>query len=123
MAPRIALLLFLALSLLTGCSISDRRDGVPNRWQARAAEFRPGVTREKDVLEILGPPSEVIDIGSRTVFYYLLEETHSEALSLILITKAETRVRYDRAIFFFLPDGTLEQFSLSPRPLEPDPVG
>ena len=71
-----------------------------------------------EAVRTIGPPSEVIDVGSRTVFYYLLEETHSEALSLILVTKAETRVRYDRAIFFFDERDVLVRQSLSPTAIE-----
>lgn len=114
--------LVLALCLVAGCSIADRRAGIPNRWQeTRSKErFVPGRTLEREVLEVLGPPSQVIELHERTVFYYLLEDSHTWQLTLILYNHSDTRVRYDRAIFFFDAKGVLEEFALSPRPLPPE---
>ncbi len=110
----------LTLALLAGCSIADRRAGTPNRWQEVKPSFVVGRTTEKDVLESLGPPSQVVDLGERTVFYYLLEASHTWELTLILYNQSDTRVKYDRAVFFFNAKGVMEEFAVSARPLPPE---
>ncbi|MBI4615813.1 MAG: hypothetical protein HY720_19495 [Planctomycetes bacterium] len=105
------------LALAAGCSIGDRWDGVPNRWQREKQSFQPGATTQADVLARLGPPSQVLALGERTVFYYLLEHERSETLNLILYSQTKAHARYDRAIFFFDREGRLAEFATSAIPL------
>ncbi|MDF1665206.1 MAG: hypothetical protein P1V97_25815 [Planctomycetota bacterium] len=71
------------------------------------------MTTEKDVLKILGPPSRVVPLKKRTVFYYLLEHDYRVGLNLVLYIQTDTKVRYDRAVFFFDEQGILENHAFS----------
>ncbi|MBT3409092.1 MAG: hypothetical protein HN430_00155, partial [Halieaceae bacterium] len=64
-----------------------------------------------DILEALGPPSQVIALGDETVLYYLFERTEGKGLILIVYNEFKTDTRYDRAIFFFDADDRLTDFS------------
>lgn len=115
--------LALALAILplaagsVGCSVSKRRAGVEPIWREVGAEaFQKGETTMESVLELLGPPSQLLDLETRTVFYYLLEDTSTESLFLVLWNQSDSVVRYDRAIFFFGADGVLTEWAISKKP-------
>lgn len=106
--------------LVGGCASFTTERGVENRWRAADAPvFEPGSTTESDVLRALGPPSQVISLGDRSVFYYLLEQGTGKALILLVYNDVRANVKYDRAIFFFDARGILTDYSYSKR--EPPP--
>jgi outer membrane protein assembly factor BamE (lipoprotein component of BamABCDE complex) len=113
MAPSLAFVLLLSL-LATGCISKSSTQGVENLWLAEPAPvFERGKTTEHDVLTALGPPSQVINAGNRTVFYYLLESKKSRGAILIIYNQTVERIVYDRAIFFFDAQGRLADFATS----------
>ncbi len=106
--------LFTALLIACGCVSKNSRQGVENRWRAEAAPvFKQGETTEHDVLVALGPPSQLINLGNKTVFYYLQEQKKGNSLILILYNQTREKITYDRAIFFFDQQGRLAEFSTS----------
>ncbi len=101
-------------SLLSGCANMHSERGVENRWRGSdAPKFTSGDTKQADVLEALGPPSQVIALGSGTVFYYLLEEGSGKGLILLVYNDVRAQVKYDRAIFFFDEQGVLTDYAYS----------
>lgn len=97
-----------------GCVSKNSRQGVENHWRGQdATVFKQGETTEHDVLAALGPPSQLINLGNRTVFYYLQEQKQARSLILILYNQTRERISYDRAIFFFDQQGRLSDFSTS----------
>jgi outer membrane protein assembly factor BamE (lipoprotein component of BamABCDE complex) len=102
------------LVLTAGCISKSSTQGVENLWRAEPAPvFERGKTTEHDVLSALGPPSQVINAGDRTVFYYLLEAKRSRGAILIIYNRTVERITYDRAIFFFDAQGHLTDFATS----------
>ena len=63
-------------------------------------------------LDWLGPPSQIIAIGEQRVFYYLSQKQSGQAKVLIVWNDAEDQTRYDRAVFFFDPEGVLTEYSI-----------
>jgi hypothetical protein len=104
--------LFVVLAA-TGCAQISKKTGVENRWREQNIVFQEGVTTQQEVLTQLGPPSQIIALPDKTVFYYLFEETKGRLLFLILYNQANTNITYDRAIFFFNNNGILETYSSS----------
>jgi hypothetical protein len=97
-----------------GCTSMRGERGVTNKWRDTDLEpWEPGKTTEGDVTTILGPPSQIIDLGGETIFYYLREQTRSDGLVLIVWNQRNERTIYDRAIFFFDPDNILTKYSYS----------
>lgn len=103
----------LLLGLCVACSRSDSTAGVENLWRASDFSVQEGVTTQSDVLDALGPPSQVLNLGDRTAFYYLKEAFRSDRLLLIIYNKTKRTTAYDRAVFFFDAEGVLEKASLS----------
>ena len=97
----------------TGCAKISKKAGVENRWREQDIVLQEGVTTQQQVLAQLGPPSQIIALSAKTVFYYLFEETKGRLLFLILYNQASTDITYDRAIFFFNKDGILETYAFS----------
>jgi outer membrane protein assembly factor BamE (lipoprotein component of BamABCDE complex) len=97
----------------TGCAEISKKAGVENRWRDQNIVLREGVTTQQQVLTQLGPPSQIIALPAKTVFYYLFEETKGRLLFLLLYNQANTDITYDRAIFFFNKDGILETYAFS----------
>jgi len=109
-----SLFALLVVGLFAGCAISNRRAGVQNHWRkVDIAQFKKGKTTEREILAALGPPSQILPLRKRTVFYYLLEHAHSSTLNLIVFVNKDVDVQYDRAVFFFDQSGRLEASSLS----------
>ena len=103
-------ILFVMLAA-TGCAQISKKAGVENRWRDQHIVLQEGVTTQQQVLAQLGPPSQLIALPAKTVFYYLFEETKGRLLFLILYNQADTDITYDRAIFFFNKDGILETYA------------
>jgi len=102
------------IALGFGCANRQSQMGVENLWRADPAPaFEIGATTQSEVMEALGPPSQVIALGDKTLFYYLREQQKLQSLSVIIYSHSRERILYDRAIFFFNPQGVLQDFALS----------
>ena len=107
----IAAALFLCLP---SCFRYQSLDGVKNTWREISMDqFERGTTTQAEVLDRLGPPSQVISLGDKTVFYYLTQKKTGSGKVFIIWNDAREETRYDRAVFFFREDGVLEEFALS----------
>ncbi|MCR9106835.1 MAG: hypothetical protein NXI15_16190 [Gammaproteobacteria bacterium] len=111
---RSPLLILLALSavFMGGCAQYENKRGVDVSWQdAVTRELVNGQSTRKEVLELLGPPSQVIALGDETVLYYLFERSTGNGLVLVVYNRMEVNTRYDRAIFFFDEQDVMTDFS------------
>jgi outer membrane protein assembly factor BamE (lipoprotein component of BamABCDE complex) len=107
----------LALAALAGCAQYDNSRGVEVTWQtATLDDLRRGETTRAQVLDRLGPPSQVIALGDETVLYYLNEQADGRGLLLVVYNRFDVETRYDRAIFFFDENDTLTDYSTWIRP-------
>lgn len=108
------ILVSFASVLLAACASFGAVDGVDNLWrEVPIDEFQEGVTTQADVLELLGPPSQLINLNDQTVFYYLTEKTSGKGMIFIVWNQVSAESEYDRAIFFFDTDGILQEFAYS----------
>jgi outer membrane protein assembly factor BamE (lipoprotein component of BamABCDE complex) len=106
-----------ALAVLAGCAQYDNSRGVEVTWQtATLSDLRRGETTRAQVLDRLGPPSQVIALGDETVLYYLNEQADGRGLLLVVYNRFDVETRYDRAIFFFDENDTLTDYSTWIRP-------
>ena len=110
---RSLLLCLFTVLLLAGCAAFSSEEGVENSWRSlSAATFRPGITTQAEVAELLGPPSQIISLASGTAFYYLREERRGKGFILIVYNQGTQTIRYDRAVFFFDQDGILTNHAI-----------
>ncbi len=106
-------------SLLIGCASVTADRGIENTWRdPNVAHWEAGKTTQQDVLDALGPPSQLISLNDETVFYYLLEEARTKVMILIFYNQAKSNVTYDRAMFIFDKQGVLTKFSVSKPPAD-----
>lgn len=111
---RLAHLIALALYVFVvgGCAQFESKRGVDVNWQSVVTEkLVVGKTSRREVLALLGPPSQVIALEEESVLYYLFEHSEGEGLILILYNRMRIDTRYDRAIFFFDKHDVLTDFS------------
>jgi outer membrane protein assembly factor BamE (lipoprotein component of BamABCDE complex) len=110
----VSLIAFLSTVLaLTGCVQYQSAAGVKNTWrEIPTDQIQKGVTTQAEILDWLGPPSQVIALGEQTVFYYLSQLQSGQSKILIVWNDTKDQTRYDRAIFFFSQDGILTEFSI-----------
>jgi len=111
---RLARLIALALcaTMVGGCAQFESKRGVDVNWQSAVTDkLVTGQTTRKEVLALLGPPSQVIALDQESVLYYLFERSEGEGLILILYNRMRIDTRYDRAIFFFDQHDVLTEFS------------
>lgn len=111
MLKRFGLLMVL---MLVGCSSEKGYSGVDNVWRsANPPAWEVGETTEVDVIDALGPPSQLIALDKETVYYYLREERKATGTFLLVYNWKNQRLVYDRAIFFFDKEGKLTKHSYS----------
>ena len=104
--------LVLCSMLLVACAQFDSKRGVEVTWQDTVtAQLHIGESTRRDVLTLLGPPSQVIALDSKSMLYYLFEHSEGEGLILIVYNRMRINTRYDRAIFFFDEHDVLTDFS------------
>jgi outer membrane protein assembly factor BamE (lipoprotein component of BamABCDE complex) len=102
----------ICLSFLGGCVQFNNKRGVEVAWQAHVVDkMKRGITTRADVLDVLGPPSQVISLEEEIVMYYLFEKAEGEGLLLGVYNTIDVETRYDRAIFFFDDKDLLTDFS------------
>jgi hypothetical protein len=107
---RFALTLSLHVAFVLGCVSYERGAGLD--WHSDAElSFEVGRTTESDVLAALGPPSQLISLGERSVFYYLREETRGRAAVLVFYNRMSEDIRYETAVFFFDAKGVLTDWA------------
>jgi len=113
MKPQAALIaLALGTLLLGGCAQYDSKRGVEVNWQDTVTEqLVNGQSTRRDVLALLGPPSQVIALDGESALYYLFERSQGEGLILLVYNRMQVDTRYDRAIFFFDQDDVLTEFA------------
>lgn len=100
--------------LFAGCFKSTEENGVTNVWRDTSLpQIEKGTTTQSQILEMLGPPSQLINLENQVVFYYLLEKTVNKGAFLMLYNWKNKTVKYDRAIFFFDRNGVLDDFAFS----------
>ena len=105
---------WLVAVLLSGCASYGSVDGVDNLWRDLSIdEFEKGTTTQAQVLDRLGPPSQLISLKEQTVYYYLTEKMSGQGRIFIVWNQVRAETRYDRAIFFFDANGVLQEFALS----------
>ena len=61
----------------------------------------------------LGPPSQIVSLDDRVVYYYLHESVEGKGYYFLVYNRSRQSTRYDRAIFFFDADGLLLKHSYS----------
>ncbi len=105
-------IILLCLGLLSACVQFNSKRGVEVAWQRDVVDkLIRGQSTRAEVLDALGPPSQVITLQEETVLYYLFEKAEGEGLILILYNRIEVDTRYDRAIFFFDENDLLTDYS------------
>lgn len=107
-------LAMLAVLALAGCARWTSVAGVDNGWRAEEVpEWVSGQTTDQEVLDALGPPSQIIALENETVFYYLRERKVGRGTVTLIYNWGGTDTVYDRAIFFFDANGVLAKHSYS----------
>jgi hypothetical protein len=105
--------LVLALVFSAGCAQLSSTRGVEVGWApADLGALERGRTTRADILQRLGPPSQVISTGDETVLYYMSERARGRGLVLVLYNRLDVQTRYDRAIFFFDAEDRLSDHSV-----------
>ncbi|SDK48305.1 hypothetical protein SAMN05660337_0594 [Maridesulfovibrio ferrireducens] len=116
-------MLFSIVFGLSACASYERTTGVDNTWRSKDVPvFEIGVTTQADVIKALGPPSQIITLKEKPVFYYLHEHRKGGGVFLLIFNYANDKAVYDRAVFFFDAEGVMEDFSFSKEsvPYEPE---
>lgn len=109
--PRLIIAGLLAC-LLTACAQYESQRGVDVTWDTAALSgFSVGETTRAQVLQQLGPPSQLIALDGETVLYYLFERAEGEGLILIAYNRFAIDTRYDRAVFIFDDNDRLTEFA------------
>ena len=102
----------LLVCLLTACAQYENRRGVEVGWHPSVtAGMVRGQTSRQDVLDLLGPPSQVIALEDETVLYYLFEHSAGNGFILVAYNRFTIDTRYDRAIFFFDENDRLSDYA------------
>lgn len=102
------------LIALVGCATWESTKGVEALWrQPEHQQWNAGKTTTADVINALGPPSQIIALDDQNVFYYMQEKNTGKAYIFILWNKSEQAVYYDRAVFFFDKRGVLLKYAYS----------
>jgi outer membrane protein assembly factor BamE (lipoprotein component of BamABCDE complex) len=102
----------LCLSLLSACAQYENRRGVDVKWQTAVTDtLVRGESTRGEVLDLLGPPSQVISMDDETVLYYLFEHSEGEGLILLVYNRFSIETGYDRAVFFFDENDRLTDYA------------
>lgn len=89
-----------ALALAPGCLISRNNVNEP-LVQENVAKLQPGVTTAQRAVELLGAPTEVVQLGFRSAYRFEFATAKRAGLFLIVVNLSNTDTRSDRVWLFF----------------------
>jgi outer membrane protein assembly factor BamE (lipoprotein component of BamABCDE complex) len=89
-----------ALAVLPSCLISRDTQNEPLSVEALAG-LTPGSTTAAQAVELLGAPSEIVQLGFRSAYRYEFGTAKRAALFLIVVNLSNTDARSDRLWLFF----------------------
>lgn len=92
--------LLLLVALTPGCFLGRTARHRPLPADA-LAQLQPGVTHASDVLQTLGAPTEVVQLGRRSAYRYDYGVEKSAGLFLLVFALSGTDATEDRAWLFF----------------------
>lgn len=100
----------LVLSCCAGCYFGRAATNEPLDPQT-LARLRPGSTTAREAVELLGAPTEVVQLGRRTAYRYEHGVQKEAATWLLLVAVLNTDLRQDRAWLFFDENDVLTHFA------------
>jgi hypothetical protein len=94
-------LLVIALSIpLPGCVLAKQTENEPLHPD-RVAKLVPGTSTGKEVVELLGAPTEVVQLGRRSAYRYEFLAKKETGLLLLVVNLFNSDARADRVWVFF----------------------
>jgi len=97
----------LPLALLLGaCAIGRRAENEPLD-PACIAQLQPGVTTAREVVELLGAPVDVVQLGRRSAYMYRHKRETITGVILVVFNMFNQDERSDRLWVFFDENGVL----------------
>lgn len=109
--PRSAPVLAL-LAVLPACALfrSTRNEPLD---PSQLARLEPGRTTAREVVELLGAPAQVVQLGTRSAYRYDHSVTKGTALLLVVVNLGNADTREDRSWCFFDERDVLTHFASS----------
>ena len=74
------------------------------------AQLQAGKSSSTDVLQLMGAPSQVIELGNKSAWLYQSQNTKQMGLWLIVFGSYGEDTQFDRCWVFFDENGTLTHF-------------
>lgn len=108
------LVALLAAPLLSGCFLAKRTQNEPLDG-ARIATLQPGQTDARQVVEWLGAPTEVVQLGRRSAYRYDHSHTKDTGVFLLVLGLFNSDTRADRLWVFFDENDVLTHVASSLR--------
>jgi outer membrane protein assembly factor BamE (lipoprotein component of BamABCDE complex) len=105
-------LALLLLSLTSACAIARQDNNEPIDAQTIRA-FEPGKTTAREIVEKLGAPTEVVQLGRRTAYRFDATTAKAAALILVVVNFANQDTRSDRLWVFFDENDVLTHYGAS----------
>jgi outer membrane protein assembly factor BamE (lipoprotein component of BamABCDE complex) len=106
MSRSTAIVLLLAALAAPSCFLSRSTVNEPLRG-AEIEKLLPGKTTAAEVTQLLGAPSEVVQLGARTAYRYDFSVRKRGGFSIIVLTFLNEDARSDRIWLFFDEDDLL----------------
>ncbi|WP_145186141.1 hypothetical protein [Planctomycetes bacterium Pla163] len=92
--------------LFSSCFLSRGHQNLPLAAEAYAS-LRPGESTAIDATEVLGAPSEVVELGNGSAWRYEYAQVKRTGLFLLVFGFLNEDTQSDRIWLFFDADGTL----------------
>lgn len=106
------LLFALALLLAPACAISRTYENEPLAASQLAA-LQPGKTTAREVVEQLGAPVDIVQLGHRSAYLYQFSSSKRAVLFLLVVAFQNEDSRSDRAWLFFDEEQVLTHFGVT----------
>lgn len=91
---RCFVILVAAMGVLNGCYVSKKKDDRP--WRAEvAAGIQVGKTTKAEVLQLLGPPKQIIRLLESEAYMYVASVEKNSGLVLLVLNLSRSDRQYD----------------------------
>ena len=95
-------LMILLIFLVTGsgCAVIGRGKDFRPMDERALAKIEPGKTTAADILQLFGPPTQIVKLSNGNAYIYDRSLSKATGLWLVVVTFANYDTQHDRVVFF-----------------------
>lgn len=110
---RFTVIVFVIFAFSSGCLVIGKNKEYQPFDSGELEKLVPGTTTAAEVSELLGAPSQVVEMSNGNAYIYKRSLAKGTALWLLVVSFGNYEKQYDQVVFFFDENDILTHYGVS----------